>query len=322
MNIEMVITVLLSAALISAMPLALASVGEAIGERAGMINLGTEGVMLLGAFCGFWTALHSDSLALGLLAGAGAGVVGGLVFGVVAVVIGADQVLLGLGLTLAGGGLTSFLFREAFGSQQPLLSGTMGRPFDALADTIPILGPAILGQPWFFYVAWILVAGVGMFLRSTALGLRIRAVGESPMAVDAVGVSVVATRMWAAVLAGTLAGLAGASLSVVELGFFQPNVTLGTGFIAIALAILGRWSPWRIAVMAMAFGALRGLGSGLQLVDVSVPSEATRLLPYVGVVVALVVSGRGVSLPAALGQPWEQRRVARRRRDAHDRHAS
>lgn len=318
MNIEMVITVLLSTALISAMPLALASVGEAIGERAGMINLGTEGVMLLGAFTGFWVALHSDSLALGLLAGAGAGLVGGLVFWSVAVVIGADQVLLGLGLTLAGGGLTAFLFREFFGSQQPLLSGTMDRPFDAFADAIPVLGPAVLGQPWFFYVACTLVVGVGIFLRSTTLGLRIRAVGESPTAVDAVGVSVVVTRMWAAVLAGTLSGLGGASLSVVELGFFQPNVTLGTGFIAIALAILGRWTPWRIAAMAIVFGSLRGLGSGLQLIDVSVPSEATRLLPYVGIVVALVISGRGVELPASLGQPWDRRRASKSRQSRLD----
>lgn len=313
MNIEMVITVLLSTALISAMPLGLASVGEAIGERAGMINLGIEGVMLLGAFTGFWVALQSDSLALGLLAGAGAGLVGGLVFGSIAVLIGADQVLLGIGLTLAGGGLTTFLFRESFGAQQPLLSGTMSRPFESLADAIPILGPAVLGQPWFFYVACILVVGVGIFLRSTTLGLRVRAVGESPMAVDAVGVSVVATRMWAAVLAGILSGLGGASLSVVELGLFQPNVTLGTGFIAIALAILGRWTPWRIATMALVFGSLRGLGSGLQLIDVSVPSEATRLLPYVGIVVALVISGRGIALPASLGQPWEHRRGMRRR---------
>lgn len=313
MNIEMGITILLSTALISAMPLALASVGEAIGQRAGLINLGIEGVMLLGAFIGFWVALQSDSLGLGLLAGAGAGLVGGLVFGSIAVLIGADQVLLGIGLTLAGGGLTSFLFRESFGAQQPLLSGTMSRPFESLADSIPIVGPAILGQPWFFYIAFILVIGIGLILKLTTFGLRVHAVGESPMAVDAVGVSVVAVRTWAAVLAGILSGLAGASLTVVELGFFQPNVTLGMGFIAIALSILGSWSPWRIATMAIVFGLLRGLGSGLQLIDVSVPSEATRLLPYVGIVIALVITRRGIALPASLGQPWEHRRGMRRR---------
>lgn len=308
MNIEMVITTLLATALLSAMPLALASVGEAIGERAGLLNLGTEGVMLLGAFSGFWVALETGSLALGMLAGAGAGVASGVLFGVVAVIVGADQVLLGLGLTLAGSGLTSFLFRETFGAHQPLLSGSMGRPFKDAANAIPVVGPAILGQPWFFYLAWIIVASAGWMLRATTFGLRIRAAGDAPDAVDALGISVRATRVGAAVCAGTLAGLAGASLSIVELGFFQPNVTHGIGFIAIALAMLGRWNPARIALMAVLFGALRGLGSGLQLVDVPVQSDLVQLLPYIGVVVALVVTSRGISLPAALGVTWTRRR--------------
>lgn len=308
MNIEAVITVLLSVALLSAVPLALASVGEGVGERAGLLNLGTEGTMLIGAFMGFWVSLQSGSLALGLLAGAMTGVMSGLLFGLIAVVIGADQVLLGLGITLAGSGLTSFLFRETFGSTQPLLSGPMGRPFGDIADALPIVGPALLGQPWFFYLAWVIVAVADLVLRVTTPGLRIRAVGESPGAVDAAGISVVWTRVSAAVIAGTLSGLGGASLSIVELGFFQPNVTLGMGFIAIALAMVGRWSPWRIATMAMLFGLLRGLGSGLQLVDISVQPEFTRLLPYAGVVVALVVSGRGMSMPSALGQTWARRR--------------
>lgn len=307
MNIEMVITALLSASLLSAVPLALASVGEAVGERSGLLNLGTEGIMLLGAFTGFWVSIETDSLALGLIAGALTGAVSGLLFGVIAVVIGADQVLLGLGFTLAGAGVTSFLFREAYGSQQPLISGSMGRPFGDLADSVPIVGPGIMGQYWFFYVTWIIVFGVEIMLRRTTLGLRIRAVGEAPVGVDAVGISVVATRMQAAIIAGTLAGLAGSSLSVVELGFFQPNVTLGTGFIAIALAMLGRLSPWRIAFLAILFGSLRGIGSGLQLVDVPVQSELTQILPYVGVVIALVVIGRNVTMPASLGQTWSRR---------------
>lgn len=307
MNIELVITALLSAALLSAVPLALASVGEAVGERAGLLNLGTEGMMLLGAFTGFRVSLQSASPAYGLLAGAVTGLACGLLFGLIAVVVRADQVLLGLGFTLAGGGLTSFLFREAFGSRQPLLPTPMGNPFAHLADAVPVLGPAVFDQPWFFYAAWGIVAIVDLIMSKTRLGLRIRAVGESPDAVDAVGISVVATRMCAALFAGLLAGLAGASLSIVELGFFQPNVTLGTGFIAIAIAMLGRWSPRRVAGMAILFGALRGLGSGLQFVDVSVQSDFVRLLPYVGVVIALVISGRGVRMPSALGQTWHRK---------------
>lgn len=309
MNVEAVMTAILSAALLSAVPLALASAGEAIGERAGLLNLGTEGVMLLGAFAGFWVSLESGSLALGLLAGAASGVIAGCLFGIFCVAIGADQVLLGLGFTLAGGGMTAFLFRELYGSTQPLLATTMSRPFDHLADALPVVGPAVFGQKWFFYVAWVLIAAIDVFLRRTTLGLRLRAVGESPRAVDAAGISVTATQLWAAMIAGTFVGLAGASLSIVELGFFQPNVTLGTGFIAIALAMLGRWTPWRIAVIAIIFGALRGLGSGLQLANVSVSSDLVQLLPYVGVVIALIVIGRGLTMPSALGQTYARRRM-------------
>lgn len=307
MNVEMVITTLLATAVLSAVPLALASVGEAIGERAGLLNLGTEGVMLFGAFAGFLVAYRSESLLLGLVAGAGVGLLGGAMFGLVAVIVGADQVLLGLGLTLAGSGLTSFLFRETFGASQPLLAGTMSRPFAGAAKAVPVVGPALLGQPWFFYTAWLLVAGAAVLLRRTRFGLRIRAAGEAPDAIDVLGISVRAVRVGAALCAGTLAGLAGASLTIVEVGFFQPNITRGIGFIAIALAMLGRWNPLRIALTALLFGGLRGLGSGLQVAGLHVSTDLVELLPYIGVVIALVVTSRGIRLPAALGIPWMRR---------------
>jgi len=311
MNIEAVMTAILSAALLSAVPLVLASTGEAIGERAGLLNLGTEGIMLVGAFSGFWVALRTESLALGLLGGAAAGCLAGALFGIGCVVIGADQVLLGLGFTLAGGGLTAFLFRELFGSSQPLLPTSAGRPFNTLAEHLPVIGPGVFGQKWFFYVAWLIVFGAELVMRHTTFGLRIRAVGESPQAVDAVGISVTRTQCFAATIAGCLAGLGGAGLSVMELGFFQPNVTLGLGFIAIALAMLGRWTPWRIAVIAIMFGLLRGLGSGLQLTRWDVSPDLLQLLPYVGVIVALILTGKGLTMPSALGQTYAQRRRRR-----------
>jgi simple sugar transport system permease protein len=297
--------------LLSAIPLALAAVGEAVGERAGLINLGAEGTMLTGAFAGFWVSYHTESLVLGLLAGAFAGLAAGALFGAIAVIVEADLVLLGLGFTLAGGGLTAFLFREEFGSGQPLLASSMSRPFNGIADTVPVIGPALLDQKWFFYAAWVIVAMMEILLRKTTIGLRIRAVGEAPAAVDAAGIGVSAIRMTAAIVAGTLTGLAGASLTIVELGFFLPNVTLGTGFIAIALAMLGRLSPWRIAIVAVLFGSLRGFGYGLQLVDISVQSDFARLLPYVGVVLALIVIGRGVRMPSKLGETYPRRRRSR-----------
>ena len=306
MNVEAVLTALLTAAVIGSMPLMLAAVGEAIGERAGLLNLGIEGTMLLGGFAGFWVAMQSEALWPGLVAGALAGLVTGAFFGALAAVARADQVMLGLGLTLAGGGLTGFLFREAYGSEQPLLAATMGRPLSGLGEAIPVIGPALFDQKWFVYVTWGIVVACELTMRRTQFGLRLRAVGEAPFAVDAAGISVARTRLAAAVLANTLGGLAGAALVIVELGFFRPQVTLGAGFIAIALTMLGRLTPWRIALMALLFGVLRGLDAGLQLTDIPVRAEFLQMVPYAGVVVALVVIGRRMALPAALGRPYHR----------------
>lgn len=304
MNVEAVIVALLSAALLGSVPLMLAAVGEAIGERAGLLNLGVEGVMLAGGFTGFWVALRGESLVLGLCAGALAGFLAGGLFGLLAVMAKADQVMLGLGMTLAGGGITGFLFRESFGSHQPLLASTMGRPLTGWGASLPIVGPVLFGQPWFVYLAWGIVLGCELMLRYTTFGLRVRSVGEAPFAVDTIGISVDRIRFTAALIANTLAGLAGAALTIVELGFFRPGVTLGIGFIAIALAMLGQLTPWRIAVAAVGFGMLRGLDAGLQLTSIDVRTEFLQMLPYIGVVVALMVVGRNIRLPAALGRAY------------------
>jgi general nucleoside transport system permease protein len=304
MNLDAVLTALLAAALLGSVPFMLAAVGEAIGERAGLLNLGIEGTMLIGGFAGFWVAMRYDTLALGLAAGAFAGLLTGAAFGALAVIARADQIMFGLGLTLAGGGVTGFLFREAYGSDQPLLPSTMGRPFAGWADVVPVIGPAVFDQKWFVYVAWGIVAAGQFLVQRTAFGLRLRAVGEAPFAVDAAGISVAQTRIAAALISCTLTGLAGASLAIVELGFFRPGVTLGAGFIAIALAMLGRLTPWRIACVAILFGLLRGLDAGLQLTSIPVRAEFLQMVPYVGVVVALIVVGRRMTLPAALSRAY------------------
>lgn len=312
MNMESVLTALLAAAILSAMPLMLAAVGESIGERAGVLNLGVEGTMLLGAFVAFQVAMRQGNVTTGLLAGAAAGAAIGAAFGVLATVCRADQVVLGLGLTLAGAGISGFLFREAYGSDQPLLDAGMSRPFAGLGDALPIVGPAVFGQRWFVYVAWLLVVGCHLALHRSRWGLKVRAAGVSPFALEAVGGSVTTIRIGASTAAGTLAALGGASLALVELGFFTPGLTSGAGFLAIALAMLGRLSPLRVAVASLLFGVLTGLDTGLQIADVDVQPEFTRMAPYLGIVVALVAIGRRSRLPAALGLPY---RTAPGRRD-------
>jgi simple sugar transport system permease protein len=304
MSTEAVLVALLAAAILSATPLMLAAVGEAVSEHSGLLNLGIEGTMLIAAFVAFRIALATGSGPLGLAGGAAAGALIGVGFGFLATVGKADQVVLGLGLTLAGAGGSAFMFRETWGSEQPLLSHGLGRPLDGLLDWLPVVGPALGQQSWFVYIAWLVPLGVHLFLRHTLPGLRIRAAGDAPLGLESVGGNLVRTRIMAATIGGTCSGLAGATLVVVELGFFTPGVTAGAGFLAVALAMLGRLAPIRVAILTLGFGVLTGLDTGLQIASVDVRSEFLRMVPYVGIVLALVCFGRGVRLPRALGQPY------------------
>jgi simple sugar transport system permease protein len=304
-NVEAVLTALLAAAILSSTPIMLAAVGEAIGEKAGLLNLGIEGVMLVGALAGFWIALETGSIGLGLAGGMATGVVLGVGFGWLATYGAADQVVLGLGLTLAGTGGTAFMFRELYGSNQPLLGAGMGRPLDGLFDWVPVLGPAIGQQRWFVFVAWGLVFGAHWLLTRTTLGLQIRAAGDSPLGLESVGGSVSLVRVIAATMAGALSGLAGATLATVELGFFIPGLTMGAGFLAVALAMLGQREPLKVALAALGFGLLTGLDTGLQIADVDVRPEFLQMAPYLGIVVALLIGGRNSKTPRALGQPYQ-----------------
>lgn len=306
MDVETIVTTILTAAVLAAVTLMLAGTGEAIGERAGVLNLGIEGTMLLAGFAAFRVGLSTGSTVAGLLAGLAVGLVTGLIFGLLVTVAAADQIIVGIGLTLAGTGLSTFLFRETFGSSQPLLSVGGGHPFEAAAATVPVLGPALLGQHWFVYLAILLVLVIDVTLRRTLLGLRVRAAGAAPIALDAAGVDVAGIRLIATMTAGTLYGLAGAALVLIDLGFFRPGITAGAGFIAVALAMLGRLTPWRVALAALLFGVLRGLSPGLQVADVPISVEFLQLLPYVGVIVALLLARHHVALPAALGRPYRR----------------
>lgn len=310
LSMEAILTALLASTILSSVPLMLSAVGESLGEQSGVLNLGVEGTMAFCGFVGFWTALRFDNAVIGLLSGALAGVLIGASFGVLSAFRHANQVVLGLGLTLAGTGASGFLFREAFGSDQPLLAHGVGRPLAGFGDWMPVVGPAIADQRWFVFVAWIVVGTSTVWFRRSRTGLRLRAAGEAPLALEAVGGNVARTRVLASALAGLLTGLGGASLVVVELGFFTPGVTAGSGFLAIALAMLGGLSPARVALLALAFGALTGLDSGLQVAGVDAPTEALQMIPYLGILIGLVAFGRAHRMPSALGTPY----VARNRR--------
>jgi ABC-type uncharacterized transport system permease subunit len=303
---------LLAAGLVAAVPLVLAALGEAFAERAGVLNLGIEGMVVAGAFAGFVAAEASGSTAAGLLAGLAAGLALALLFALLAVHLGVEQPLAGLAITIAATGLTAFLFRDLYAGQNPtadLAPAPLPIPF--LAD-LPVVGHPLFAQPLPFYLAWASVPLAALVLRRTRFGLAVRAAGELPFAADAAGIDVARTRTAALALGGALAGLAGAYLSVVDLKLFQVGMTAGLGFIALALTMLGRWRPGLIALAALLFGLLRSLANTLQILGwdqlwgLTLRVELINSLPYLGVVLALALLARRALLPAALGRPYRR----------------
>jgi simple sugar transport system permease protein len=306
--LESLLAALFSAALIAAVPLTLAALGEAVAEQAGLLNLGIEGMMLSGAFFGFAVAFELDRPVVGLAAGLAVGLAFGLLFGVLAVGLRVDQVLLGLAITIFATGLTGFLYRDFYGRENPSLDERLGAVRVPLLSEIPIIGQGLFNQAWPVYLTWALVVVFAFLLRRTRFGLNVRAVGETPFAADAAGIDVARVRYLAIAIGGAMAGLGGAFLSVVDIHTFQPGMTVGRGFIALAITMLGAWRPGRILAGAILFGALGSLDTALQILEVDVQSEFTTMLPYVGIMVALVVLAGRTALPSALAVPYERGR--------------
>ena len=299
-------SVLLGSGLVASVPLLLAALGESFSERAGLLNLGVEGMMLMGAFVGFLAALSTESIYFGLASGLLTGILMGFMFGLTTITLHVDQIIIGLGTTVFASGTTGFLFRELYGRRFPSLSASMPKVAIPLLSEIPVIGPAFFKQQLIVYATWVIVLLMAFVLDRTSLGLRIRAVGESPLAADAAGVNVARVRYYAILIGGGLAGLGGAFLAVGDLSFFVPGMTVGQGFIAIAIAMLGKWRPRRVFVGALLFGIFRSVANGLQILHINIRPELTLMLPYLGIIVALVVLAGRTTLPAALGVPYRR----------------
>ena len=288
-----------------ATPFLLAGLGETIGQRSGVLNLGVDGVMLLGAFGAYWTILETRSPVAGILVGIAVGLVMGLVYGVITVSLRAEQGISGIGIFLFGLGISDLLFQKKVGTPIPIRGfGDLHVPL--LAD-IPEVGEMFFQHSVLVYIAFLLVPVVAFLLNHTTFGLNVRAVGENPAAADSLGVSVVRVRYTTILLANGLAGLAGAVLAA-ELGIFQQNLTNGQGFIAIALVYFGAWRPIGVMGGALLFGVVSatvlqwktlGLVSGAA-------SSLTAMAPAVLTILALVVISRTVGQPAALTRPFDR----------------
>src|SRR5271154_1043177 len=287
-----------------ATPLIFAATGEAICERAGVLNIGIEGMMLIGAFFGFAATYATGDLALGFGSGMASGLLAAVVFAVFAVTIKANQIVVGVAINLLGLGLTSFLFRTYFVSTGRGVDIARSLDIPFLSD-IPYLGAALFRQNFLVYATVPIVIAAWVFLFRTSYGLTIRAVGEYPQAVDVAGRSVALYRYCAVLIGGVLAGLGGAFLTLAHANQFVENITSGRGFIALAIVVFARWSPIRVFFVSLLFGLFYALQLQLQAdPNVRIPYQALQALPYLTTIVALMLARSRSNAPSMLGVPY------------------
>ena len=285
-----------------AVPLILAAMVGIICERSGVINIGIEGQMLMSAFAGFFGAAVTGNLILGTLIGVGTGMIMGAFLAVGAVTWKMDQIIAGTVINILAVGLTSFFY-----AQGQVLPGTTPIVAIPLLSDIPLVGPVIFENGLFTYAALIIPLLLWVLLFKTRWGLRTRSVGEKPSAADTSGIGVQTVRFWNVTLAGILAGMAGAYLSIEAAGTFERGFTAGRGFTALAIMIFGAWNPIGALAAAFFFGLTQGLASQLQADEVvAIPQQFINMLPYILTIVLLaIVSGR-IKPPAAVGKPYEK----------------
>jgi simple sugar transport system permease protein len=299
-----VIMGIISSGIRLATPYLFAAIGEMFGQRSGVLNLGVEGQMLLGAFTAYYVVLKTGNLFLAILAAIVVGAVMGLAMGFVTIKLQATQGIAGIGFYLFGMGMSNLLFQKLIG----VVENINGFPIVKipLLGDIPVLGEIFFQQNLLVYLAFLLVPIAWFVLNKTTLGLKIRAVGENPEAADSLGVSVVRVRYFTVILGGILSSIAGAALSVALLNVFQQNMTAGQGFIAVALVYFGSWRPFGILAGALLFSMVNALQLWIQVLGIPIPSELAVMMPYILTILVLALSlskGKG---PSALTKAFER----------------
>ena len=289
----------------AATPLLIAATGELVVERSGVLNLGVEGMMIVGAVAAFAAANATGSAGLGVLAGTLAGAAFSLLFGLLTLTLVTNQVASGLALTILGLGISGLLgtgFTGVPGVRLPNLD------LGPLTD-LPVIGPIVFGQDAIFYLSLLLVVTVAWFLFRSRAGLTLRAVGDNHTSADALGVDVIRVRYLAVLFGGACAGLAGAHLSLVYVPQWIEGMTAGRGWIALALVVFASWRPARVLLGAYLFGAVSIGQYHAQALNVALPSQLLSALPYLATIVVLVVIARNrrttlLNTPASLGRPF------------------
>ncbi len=300
---EPFLTALLLGAVTAGVPLLLAGLGEQISEKAGVLNIGIEGMMLFGAYTGFVAAYYTGSFGIGFLAGGMGGMAVALIVMLLCIRFGLNQIVIGIAVTIGFEGLTALLHFFQFSKTYPRLSAAPALAIPGLS-AIPVVGPGLFSHNAVVYLAAILVGVLTWVFRSTYVGINLEAAGSKPAALDAAGVSVVKTRALAVLSTGFLAGVGGAYMANVGAGLFVPFMTGGAGFIGIVLAMLARGRPVWVILGAALFGASLSMTTALQVAGINIPTDVVQMLPFAMVMAVLVIFARHSVLPPALGLPY------------------
>ena len=296
---------LLAALMVASTPILLAALGELVVEKAGVLNLGVEGMMITGAICGFAVAVETGNPVIGFVGGAAGGAALSLIFAILTQYLLSNQVATGLALTLFGLGLSAMIGQSYSGIQPP---PTRDLNFGPLVD-IPFVGPVFFSHDWVVYASLILVVAVWYVLTRTRAGLILRAVGENHDAAHALGYKVVRVRFLAIAFGGACAGMGGAYLSLVRVPQWTEGMTAGAGWIALAIVVFGAWKPGRVLLGAYLFGGISVLQLNLQAAGVKVPVEILSMSPYLITILVLVIisadrSRVAMNAPASLGRSF------------------
>ena len=298
---------LLSASIRLSVPILLAALGGMYSERAGVVNIGLEGLMLIGAFAGVVGSYFSGSCWIGALVAILSGILIAILFALITVKIKINQIVSGVAINLLAVGLTSFFFRALFGiTTVPIIVKAFEPINIPVLSKIPIIGEILFNQTILVYIAFLLVPISSFILFRTSWGLNIRTVGEHPMAADTVGIPVDKVRAICVIVSGALAGLGGCFLSLGQFNMFVDNMVSGRGFIAVAAVIFGKWNPKGILMASFIFGIADALQIRLQMVDIGIPYQFLLMFPYLLTVIAVTgIVGKTTS-PKALGNPYEK----------------
>lgn len=299
----------LAGAIVAGTPLLYATLGEIITERAGNLNLGVEGMMLMGAVAGFQVALTTGNAFMALVASMFAGAVGGLIYAVLTVSLRSNQVVTGLALTIFGTGFSGFMGQQLSGQVVPDAVKSVLRPFSIPGlGNIPVIGRILFQQDILVYLGFVAAILVGIYLYKTSYGLNLRAVGENPAAADAASININIYKYAHILWGGALCGLGGAYLSLIYVPAWQENITAGRGWIAVALVIFATWNPYKALIGAYLFGGLDTIGFRIQGTNFPIPLYFIDMLPYVVTIIVLVVvswrKSRENAPPKSLGLPY------------------